>query len=252
VAWRTALAQHTRVSPHTINRRLAAVKRLVAEAALVGQVDPATAEAFARITGVKVPALKARLKPTTRTRITPGQMRRLCEAPATTQLIGWRDRALLHTLASSGCRVSEVVSLTRAQVLTRQGSFFIAVLGKNQLAPREAPLSQEAYAAIDAWLARRPVASAYVFTSFGGKGQRPTPRAMHISAAWRVVRKYATQIGLEGMSVHTFRKFVGTQVAAKHGLRAAQLTLGHKRLETTARFYVLEDALAGGLTEHLY
>ena len=45
---------------------------------------------------------------------------------------------------------------------------------------------------------------------------------------------------------------MGTQVAAKHGLRAAQLTLGHKRLETTARFYVLEDALAGGLTDHLY
>ena len=181
VAWRTALAQHTRVSPHTINRRIAAVKRLVAKAALVGQVDRTTAEAFARITGVKVPALKARLKPTTRTRITPGQMRRLCEAPATTQLIGWRDRAVLHTLASSGCRVSEVVSLTSAQVLTRQGSFFVAVLGKNQLVPREAPLSHEAYSAIDAWLARRPVASAYLFTSFGGKGQRPTARPMHIS-----------------------------------------------------------------------
>ena len=31
--WRTHLAQHTRLSPHTINRRLAAVKRLVQEAA---------------------------------------------------------------------------------------------------------------------------------------------------------------------------------------------------------------------------
>jgi site-specific recombinase XerD len=131
VAWRTSLAQHTRVSPHTINRRIAAVKRLVAEAALVGQVDRATAEAFARTTGVKVPALKARLKPTTRTRITPGQMRRLCDAPSTARLISWRDRAVLHTLASSGCRVSEVVSLTSAQILTRQGSFFVAVLGKN-------------------------------------------------------------------------------------------------------------------------
>src|SRR5688500_573580 len=62
LAWRTYLAQHTRVSPHTINRRLAAVKRLVAEAALQGSVDSGTAEAFARIPGVKVPALKARLK----------------------------------------------------------------------------------------------------------------------------------------------------------------------------------------------
>jgi site-specific recombinase XerD len=106
VVWRTYLAQHTQVSPHTINRHIAAVKCLVAEAALVGQVDRATVEAFARITGVKVPALKARFKSTTRIRITPGQIRRLCDAPVTTRLIGWRDCALLHTLASSGCRVS--------------------------------------------------------------------------------------------------------------------------------------------------
>jgi site-specific recombinase XerD len=252
VAWRTYLAQHTRVSPHTINRRIAAVKRLVAEAALVGQVDATTAEAFARITGVKVPALKARLKSTTRTRITPGQMRRLCDAPSTARLIGWRDRALLHTLASSGCRVSEVVSLTTMQVVPRQGSFFVAVLGKNQLTPREAPLSHEAYSAIEAWLARRPVASAYLFTSFGGKGRRPTARPMHISAAWRVVRYYARQIGLEGITVHSFRKFVGTELTKRGDIRVAQLVLGHKRIETTARFYCLEDELAGGLTDHLY
>ena len=60
MAWRTSLAQHTRVSPHTINRRLAVVKRLVAEAALQGTADKATAETFARITGVKVLALKTR------------------------------------------------------------------------------------------------------------------------------------------------------------------------------------------------
>ena len=249
-AWRTALAQHTRVSPHTINRRLAAVKRLVAEAALQGTVDAATAEAFACIPGVKVPALKARLKTTTRTRITPGQMRRLCDAPATTRLIGWRDRALLHTLASSGCRVSEMVTLTSAQVLNRAGSVFVAVLGKNQVTPREAPLSLEAYAAIEAWLARRPVASAALFTSFSGKGHRPTGRPMHISAAWRAVRKYALVCGLPQIKPHDFRHFVGTELA-KRNLRQAQRALGHQRLETTVAHDVL-DALQPGLTEGLY
>jgi integrase len=84
-------------------------------------------------------------------------------------------------------------------------------------------------------------------------GRQPTALPLSTVSAWRAVRQYGRQVGLqEGLTVHTFRKFVGTQVAAKHGLRAAQLTLGHKRLETTARFYVLEDALAGGLTDHLY
>ena len=114
--WRTHLAQATRLSPHTINRRLAAVKRLLQEAAAQGYVASATAEAFRRVPGVPVKALKDRLKATARTRLTPGQMRQLCETPDPRTLIGRRDRALLHTLATSGCRVSEVVTLTAAQL----------------------------------------------------------------------------------------------------------------------------------------
>jgi site-specific recombinase XerD len=194
--WRTYLAQHTALSPHTINRRLAAVKRLVGEAAAQGYVDRPTAEAFHRVTGVQVTALRHRLKATARTRITPGQMRQLCDAPDRTTLIAWRDRALLHTLATSGCRVSEVVTLTTVQLLSRDGSFFLEVLGKQQTERRTTPLSHEAYASIQAWLARRPVESPAVFTSFAGKGHRPTARPMHLSAAWRAVQRYAQRVGL--------------------------------------------------------
>lgn len=66
--WRTHLAQDTRLSPHTINRRLAAVKRLVREAAVQGYLDPATAEAFRQVAGVQVKALKERLKTPARSR----------------------------------------------------------------------------------------------------------------------------------------------------------------------------------------
>ena len=51
--WRTYLAQATTFSPHTINRLLAAVKRLVKEAAAQGYVDAVTAAAFAGVSGVK-------------------------------------------------------------------------------------------------------------------------------------------------------------------------------------------------------
>ena len=100
--WRTHLAQHTTLSPHTINRLLAAVKRLVKEAAAQGYVDVGTAAAFASVAGVKPQALKDRLKATARTRITPGQMRCLCDAPDPQTLRGRRDRALLATLAKIG------------------------------------------------------------------------------------------------------------------------------------------------------
>jgi integrase len=246
--WRTFMAQDTRLAPATINRRLAAIKRVVAEAASQGYVDGVVAEAFQWVAGVQAKALKERLKP--RIRLTPTQMRQLCEAPDRRTLLGWRDRALLHTLAGSGCRVSEVITLQAAQLASREGSFFLEVLGKNQTAARLAPLSSEAYAAIQAWLARRPVESPYVFTSFAGKGSRPTGRPMHLSSAWRVVARYARQRGLQHVSPHSFRRFVGTELAQRD-LRQAQRALGHARIETTARHYVL-DELAGGLTEGLF
>lgn len=248
--WRTHLAQDTRISPYTINRRLAALKRLVQEAAAHGMVEEATATAFRRVAGVPVKALKDRLKVTTRTRLTAAHMRQLCEAPDRATVLGWRNRALLHTLASSGCRLTEVITLTPAQLLSREGSFFLEVLGKNQTEPRLAPLSHEAYSSIQAWLARRLLESPYVFTSFAGKGHRPTARPMHLSAAWRVVQRAAAAVGLQHVKPHDFRRFVGTELA-RRDIRLAQKALGHTRIETTARHYVL-DELTGGLTDGLY
>jgi integrase len=248
--WRTHLAQATALSPHTINRLLAAVKRMVKEAAAQGYVDAVTAAAFAGVSGVKPQALRHRLKTTARTRLTPGQMRRLCEAPNPQTLRGRRDRALLATLASSGCRVSEVVTLTSRQLTPRAGRFVLQVLGKNQTAPREAPLSQEAYMLIEAWLARRPLESTYIFTSFAGRGARVTPKPMSTTAVWQAVQQYAAMVDLTHVKPHDFRRFVGTELA-KTNIRQAQKALGHTRIETTAKHYVL-DELEVGLTDGLY
>ena len=250
--WRTHLVVDTPLSPHTINRMLAAVKRVVKEGAVQGLLDRAVAEAFAQVEGVSVGALRHRLKAHARVRITPAQMRQLCEAPDGQTLLGLRNRALLLTLATSGCRISEVVTLTPAQVTTRDGASFLQVLGKRQQAPREAPLSHEAAAAIQAWLAQRGVGrpDTPLFTRFVGGGWRSTLAPLVVSSAWRVVRKYALQCGLAHVKPHDFRRFVGTELA-KRDLRQAQKALGHQRLETTVQHYVL-DELQPGLTEDLF
>jgi integrase/recombinase XerD len=250
--WRTYLVEDTRLSPHTINRMLAAVKRVLKEAAVQGSVERDGAGACAEVECVSVAAWRHRLKTTARVRLTPAQMRQLCEAPALSTLLGLRDRALLATLAGSGCRISEVVTLTVGQLSARDGGYVLQVLGKGQAAPREAPLSQEAQRHIQAWLAQRAaqggVATPVIFTAFAGP--RPTARRLTAGAAWCAVRKYALQCGLEHVKPHDFRRFVGTQLA-KRDIRQAQKALGHKRLETTAQHYVL-DELEVGLTDGLY
>ena len=248
--WRAQLAQATDLSPNTINRMISAVKRLMREAAAQGYVNHEVAAAFSQIAGVKTVALKERVKSNARVRIEPEAMREMCDSPDAEALIGLRDSALLAALASSGLRVSELAGLKQSQIRPKQPSYVIMVRGKNDVEFREAPLSREAYRHIQTWLHARPVQSDYVFTAFDGRGQRISTRPLSVVGVWRIVRKYAIEAGLTDVKPHDFRRFVGTQLARKD-LRMAQKALGHKRLETTARHYIL-DELEAGLTDDLY
>jgi len=88
--WRAQLATETKHSPHTINRMISAVKRVIKEASKQGYLLAEVAGAFKRVDGVKVAALKERLKPHRRVKITPADMRRLCNAPNESLLVGKR------------------------------------------------------------------------------------------------------------------------------------------------------------------
>lgn len=252
--WRTILAD-TDKSPNTINRMLSSVRAVMKEAETQGYLPKGTAEQFDHVRGVKVAAMRDKLKADARTRIVPADMRRLCDAPDTSTLAGKMHRALLLTMASSGLRISEVIGLTPGQIKEkRQGKkngYVVYVVGKTDTEAREAPISIEAYQAIQAWLSARPVASGWIFTSFTGRGDRE-PQAQHISAvgAWKLIKRYARTCELEGIKPHDFRRFVGTSLA-KSDPRQAQKVLGHKDINTTYKHYVL-DELEVGLTDSLF
>jgi len=250
VAWRDSLVMLSAKSPNTINRQLAAVRRTVKEAASRRMITGEVAYGFANVESVSVRALRARLKPHAKTRIMPAQMRALCDSPSASTLLGSRDRAMLHTLASSGVRLSELVSLTQEQI-EQQGDFYtMRILGKTDIEARAAPLSVEAKRHIDTWIERRMVASHYVFTSLTGRGDnRLTAEPLSDVGAWRIIIDYAEACGLQHVKPHDFRRFVATELSAKDVIMA-QRALGHKSLATTER-YVL-SGLKPGLTDNLY
>lgn len=254
--WRAALVANERqYSPNTIKRMLSAVKRLMAEGAQQGYIDHETAQDFADRRGVRVKALKERLRPHARTYIAPPDMRAMVALADAGTLKGLRDRALLLTLGTSGVRLSELASLTREQIKESNAGgkrgYILMVSGKTDETPREAPLSLEAYEAIDAWLARRLVASPFIFTSQAGRGEaRWTKRPLTPENIERIVQHYAALAGLQHVKPHDFRRFVGTQLA-RQDIRKAQKALGHRSIETTARHYVL-DELEPGWTDHLF
>jgi len=255
--WRTVLSGE-QLSPNTINRMLSSVRAVMKTAAEQGYIPNDVAQAFDSVRGVKVGAMKDKLKDHARTKIQPEDMRRLCDAPKADTLVGKLHRALLLTLASSGARISEVVTLKPAQIEQRtQGKkdgYVILVSGKTDVGTREAPLSTEAYEAIQTWVAARAaagVASEWLFTGFSGRGGRD-PRTEHITteAAWQTVKRYAEVCKLDYIKPHDFRRFVGTNLA-KTDARQAQKALGHKDINTTYKHYVL-DEMEVGLTDGLF
>lgn len=253
--WITELVNTTNMSPNTINRMVSAVKKIMRVAFKQGYITHEQAEAFKHVDGVKVDALKDRLRKHNRVRIEPEQMRAMIDAIDTSSLVGLRNKALFTTLASSGLRVQELACLKSEQLKKRGKGYYLymfAEKGKNQKEDRDASISVEAAKAIYAWIDARPFESEYVFTSFEGRGNRlpanPTP--ITPMGAWKTVKTMAANFGLEGVKPHDFRRFVGTELAKKD-LRKAQKALGHKSIETTAKHYVL-DELEIGLTDNLF
>jgi integrase/recombinase XerD len=247
--WRDFMVKGTKYSPNTINRMLSAVRSVLREACARGLLDKSIYNDFTFVRSIPERPLKNRLRKNARTKISPEDMRLICDHPTPDTLIGLRDRALLLTMATSGARINEVVTLTRDHIGRDKNGCHVMVNGKIDTNWRRAPLSNEAYERIQAWLDARPVDSEYVFTAFDGRGYRATDRCMSVVAAFSVVKTCSKAVGVEHVKPHDFRRFVATQLC-KRNPRQAQLALGHTNIASTYKYYVL-DELEFGVTDDI-
>jgi integrase len=233
-------------------RALSAVKKIMKKAATLSYLDQSMADGFQEVESVREIALKDRLRE--QIVITPAQMAAITAQPDTDRLIGLRDLALLLTLASSGLRVGSLCQLKARQIVVGGSGYQLMIRGKNDVKASPVPLSASAYQAIQAWMAQRPVASAYIFTHFeGGEGDGPkvrlSPEPISDRSVRRIVRKYAAAVGLENVKPHDFRRYLGTQLA-EIDVHQAVLALHHKNASTTLNHYVLSK-LREGISDHL-
>jgi len=151
-----------------------------------------------------------------------------------------RNRAIVHTLYASAGRVSEVASLTRAQVLDGRLDD-VLVRGKGDR-DRVILLTPEAQAAIAAYCAERADGYPGLFISHGRNKGKPLGRW----ALWKVVKDAAKALGLyQGTSPHDFRHFRARQLLHEGmDLEVLQAYLGHADVATTRRIYAPYTALS--------
>jgi len=142
-----------------------------------------------------------------------------------------RDRALLHTLFSTGLRVSELCSLDRNINLSRGE---ITIRGKGGKL-RVVFFSKEAAEAIRAYLEKRDDADPALFVSLTKNAKPRVIGRMTSRTVERLIQQAAREAGIpRKVTPHTLRHQFATDLLINGAdLRSVQELLGHSNISTT-------------------
>ncbi|MEC7566021.1 MAG: site-specific tyrosine recombinase XerD [Planctomycetota bacterium] len=164
--------------------------------------------------------------------LTPGSVRRLLEAPNRSDTYPMRDRALLELLYATGCRASEVSSLTLQDThLDESYCKYDGKGGKQRLVP----LAPQAVRAIANYMQyERPTLESEI-TDCNCLLLSRSGKPLRREAIWELVKKYALRIGAPAaISPHSLRhSFATHMLAGGADLRQLQELLGHASIATT-------------------
>lgn len=145
-----------------------------------------------------------------------------------------KEKAIVETLLSTGCRVSEMCNIKLSSI----NGDSISVIGKGGK-ERIVYLNAKAKIAIDKYLNERVDNSPYLFPKCRGKN---TNQACDKESIERIMRKIALRAGIEKANPHKLRRTCATS-ALKRGMTIEQVSrmLGHEQLTTTQIYLDLSD-----------
>ena len=219
--------QREQLAPASVTRMLVAVRGLHRFLAAEGErADDPTAD-------VEIPRTPRGLPKA----LSVEQVDRLMGTVAGDDAVARRDRAVLEVLYGTGCRISEAVSLSLADVDLHDG--LVRVTGKGAK-ERIVPLGRCAATALSGWLgvggrgelqpdqwARRGDAEAVFLNQRGGRLGR--------QGLWLVVRRHGDAAGLGPLlTPHVLRHSCATHMLdGGADIRFVQEMLGHASISTT-------------------
>lgn len=236
-AYRTHLHQACRLTPNTVNRRLAGLRVFFGWAVDTGHL---TINPAARIHNIKLTATTPRwLSQTEQQRLlkTLKQTVQYTRVRAGGQITpklehALRDQAVILTLLNTGLRALELAQLRLADVTlsAQQGSLYVRDGKGGQV--RTVPLNGMVRDVLSAYLNARPNAQPrHLFV--GKDGPLSTRQVL------RILKKYARASGLDpaDMTAHNLRHTFGRNlIEANVNLEQVARLMGHASLETTRRY----------------
>ena len=174
----------------------------------------------------------------------------LLSSPDLTDVVQFRDKAMLELLYATGLRVSELVGLSMEEINLQQG--VVRITGKGNKT-RLVPLGEEAIYWVERYIDE---ARAELLKGQSSDVLFPSKRAkvMVRQTFWHRIKFYAQVCGIdkEALSPHVLRHAFATHLL-NYGadLRVVQMLLGHSDLSTTQIYtHIAQDRLKDLHKEH--
>ncbi len=170
----------------------------------------------------------------------PEEIDALLNASPQDSIINTRDAAILHTLFSTGMRISEVVALDRDDI--REKTNEIAVRGKGNKV-RVVFLSSTAQEAIEKYVAKRHDIDPALFIRHKQNVGEADDLRLTVRTIQRLIKVYAAKAGItKDITPHTLRHSFATDLLTNGAdIREVQQLLGHASISTTQIYTHLTD-----------
>ncbi len=245
-----ALLQEWRASmdglaPSTINVRLSAVRKLVAEARANGMLG---VEEAARLTDVpNIRQQGTRLG----NWLTREQAKDLLTVPDRSTLKGQRDYAILALLVGCALRRQELATLDLQTIQMREGRWVLADLVGKGRRVRTVAVPLWVKQAINVWQTAAGIHEGRLLRSIR-KGGKRIGEALSDWAVWDVVQRSAAEIGIERFGAHDLRRTCAKLCRKAGGdLEQIKFLLGHSSIQTTERYLGSEQEIAVAVNDEI-
>jgi site-specific recombinase XerD len=239
-----ATLEKRNLSASSIKVQMSAIRRLAAEMADNGLLDPQTALVIAKVksphrNGVRLGNW-----------LSLRQAEDLLALPDAHSMKGKRDRAALSVLLGAGLRRGELCALKFEHLQQRDGRWVIADLVGKHDRIRTVPVPGWCKAAIDVWTVAAQLSTGHII--------RPLNKAGHVTgdfltpgSVYHMVKRYGKQMGMP-ISPHDLRRsFAKLAHKGRAALEQIQISLGHESIVTTERYLGVRQDLVDAPCDHL-